>query len=338
MAISLCMITKNESQHLDKCLHAVKDIVSEIIIVDTGSSDATKEIAKKYTNKIYDFKWVDDFSKARNFGIEKASKEWVLVLDADEILDASSKKHIKDLIKKKNVYGFGFEQCSYVSKSVAGCLKNNSNFESGKHYPFLIKKQLVRLFKNGKGIKFKHRVHELVEDSMRDKKLQFEQTKVQLHHLGSVKGEEVTSEKKEFYSNLIMKQLKDDPQSARYNYYAARYYHSVSDVENALKHYKKTASIDPNYKLIHSDIAKVYLQKNEMESAIKHFRKSSELNEDNPSPANNLAVLLMHKKQFSEAKSILESQMQRNPDNNALKINYQQLMREIETNKKLVAG
>ena len=84
--ISLCMIVKNESLVLENCLSSIKDLVDEIIIVDTGSTDNTKEIAKKYTDKIYDFKWVDDFSKARNYSFSKATKDYILWLDADDYL------------------------------------------------------------------------------------------------------------------------------------------------------------------------------------------------------------------------------------------------------------
>ena len=84
--ISLCMIVKDEEAVLDKCLKSVHDLVDEIIIVDTGSTDKTKEIAKKYTDKIYDFKWVDDFAKARNYSFSKATKDYIFWLDADDYM------------------------------------------------------------------------------------------------------------------------------------------------------------------------------------------------------------------------------------------------------------
>lgn len=84
--ISLCMIVKNEEAVLSRCLESVKDAVDEIIIVDTGSTDRTKEIAARYTDLVYDFAWIDDFSAARNFSFSKATKEFTMWLDADDIL------------------------------------------------------------------------------------------------------------------------------------------------------------------------------------------------------------------------------------------------------------
>ncbi len=84
--ISLCMIVKNEEKTLGRCLESVKGIADEIIIVDTGSDDRTKQVASEFTDKIYDFPWVDDFSKARNYAFSKAEKDYILWLDADDVI------------------------------------------------------------------------------------------------------------------------------------------------------------------------------------------------------------------------------------------------------------
>ncbi len=98
--ISLCMIVKNEEEVLARCLESIADLMDEIIIVDTGSSDSTKEIAARYTHKIYDYKWINDFSSARNYSFSKASKEYIYAADADEILDKENRERFMRL---KNV-------------------------------------------------------------------------------------------------------------------------------------------------------------------------------------------------------------------------------------------
>lgn len=87
ITISVCMIVKNESHRLGRCLDSLKNIADEIIIVDTGSMDDTKEIASNYTDKIYDFKWIDDFAAARNYAFSKASCDYIYSADADEVID-----------------------------------------------------------------------------------------------------------------------------------------------------------------------------------------------------------------------------------------------------------
>ncbi|WP_135554082.1 glycosyltransferase family 2 protein [Paenibacillus cymbidii] len=85
-SVSLCMIVKNEEETLERCLSSVADLVAEIVIVDTGSTDRTKEIAARFTDRIVDFQWVDDFSRARNFAFSLATQDYLMWLDADDVL------------------------------------------------------------------------------------------------------------------------------------------------------------------------------------------------------------------------------------------------------------
>lgn len=97
MELSVCLIVKNEEKVLERCLACAKKIADEIIVVDTGSTDKTKQIAKKFTNFVYDFKWCDDFSLARNFSFQKASKNYVMWLDADDVIFDEDVKKIQNL-------------------------------------------------------------------------------------------------------------------------------------------------------------------------------------------------------------------------------------------------
>ncbi len=97
VTISLCMIVKNEEKILDRCLKSVADLVDEIVIADTGSTDATKEIARRYTDKIYDFPWIDDFSAARNYVFSKATQEYIYSADADEVLSPENRLRFQRL-------------------------------------------------------------------------------------------------------------------------------------------------------------------------------------------------------------------------------------------------
>ena len=99
ITLSLCMIVKNEHDTLGRCLDCIKDIADEIIIVDTGSTDDTKKIALKYTDKVYDFEWCYDFAKARNFSFSHATKDYIMWLDADDIILEEDREKLKILKK-----------------------------------------------------------------------------------------------------------------------------------------------------------------------------------------------------------------------------------------------
>lgn len=97
ITISLCMIVKNEEEVIGRCLDSVSGLVDEINIVDTGSTDETKDIVKKYTNRIFDFPWIDDFAAARNFSFQQATKKYILWLDADDVFTEENREKFKIL-------------------------------------------------------------------------------------------------------------------------------------------------------------------------------------------------------------------------------------------------
>lgn len=100
MKLSLCMIVKNEQEVLARCLDCAVKFADEIIIVDTGSTDQTKSIAHKYTDKVYNFEWCDDFSKARNYSFSKAGGDYIIWLDADDIVTTENISKINQLKSK----------------------------------------------------------------------------------------------------------------------------------------------------------------------------------------------------------------------------------------------
>ncbi|SFR58139.1 glycosyltransferase family 2 protein [Anaeromicropila populeti] len=123
ITISLCMIVKNEEKVLARCLDSICDLMDEIIIVDTGSTDRTKEIAACYTDKIYDFQWNNDFSAARNFSFTKASKEYIYVADADEVIDEENREKFR-ILKEAMVPEVEIVQMYYTNQLAFGTTYN----------------------------------------------------------------------------------------------------------------------------------------------------------------------------------------------------------------------
>ncbi len=123
ITISLCMIVKNEERVLARCLDSVADLMDEIIIVDTGSTDSTKEIAARYTDKIYDFSWIDDFSAARNFAFSKASMEYIYSADADEVLSDENREKYR-VLKQTLLPEVELVQMKYTNQLKFGSVYN----------------------------------------------------------------------------------------------------------------------------------------------------------------------------------------------------------------------
>ncbi|MCM1173593.1 MAG: glycosyltransferase [Blautia sp.] len=100
LPISVCIIAKNEEKHIAECLKRLKPFHYEIVLVDTGSTDGTLKIAADYTDRIYHFTWIDDFSAARNFAADRASNDWILSIDCDEYLESIDENELSELMRQ----------------------------------------------------------------------------------------------------------------------------------------------------------------------------------------------------------------------------------------------
>ena len=149
ISISGCLIVKNEEDILARCLDSMMPVLDELIIVDTGSTDETKEIAAKYTDKIYDFEWVDDFSKARNFAFSKCTKDYIFSIDADEVL---GEKAQADFLWMKQVM---LDEVEIVQMYYVNQLKYNTVYNFDREYR-------PKLFKRIREFRWENPIHESV--------------------------------------------------------------------------------------------------------------------------------------------------------------------------------
>ncbi len=154
MKLSLAMIVKNEAKVLERCLRSVKPFVDEMIVVDTGSTDDTRDIADRLGAKVESFSWVDDFSAARNFSVERTSGDWILVLDADEVVTPELGREIRQVVSETLVIG--------RLRVVSGFSLQGNKMESASY--------VSRLFPRGG--KFEGRIHEQVTGPWPRKNLQ----------------------------------------------------------------------------------------------------------------------------------------------------------------------
>lgn len=150
ITISLCMIVKNEEEVLDRCLSSIADLMDEIIIVDTGSTDRTKEIARRYTSKIYDFTWTGNFADARNYSFSKASAQYIYCADADEVLDAEN--HAKFRLLKKGL----LPEIDIVQMYYCNQLSYNTIYNYDKEYR-------PKLYKRLRTFTWVNPIHETVQ-------------------------------------------------------------------------------------------------------------------------------------------------------------------------------
>ncbi len=224
MKLSLSMIVKNEARFLPGCLESVKDLVDEIVIVDTGSTDNTKEIAESFGAHIFDFQWCEDFSAARNESLRNATGDWILYLDADERIAISYHEKIRKMISSGKADAFLLNLKSKIGT------KDDSQYHLVA-YP--------RLFRKLKGVRFTGKVHEQITTSLNEVHARVIHSDVIVDHLGYAQDEDVIREKARRNHRLLLAQVEK-----RQNYGYALYQLGqtemvLGDIEEGLAHLRE---------------------------------------------------------------------------------------------------
>ena len=191
--LSVCIIAKNEEKNIEKCLQALSEFPFEIVVVDTGSTDRTAEIAREYTQEVHFFTWCDDFSAAKNFAIEKASNDMVLVLDSDEYIEHKNPDEIQKLLeaveKEKNMVG-RIKRRNFFSEN--GEARENQEWVN-------------RIFSR-KRYHYEGRIHEQVT-ALDGKEYGTYLTSIVISHSGYDLSKEEKKEKGERNKKLLLKEL-----------------------------------------------------------------------------------------------------------------------------------
>ncbi|MCY6483673.1 glycosyltransferase [Clostridium aestuarii] len=226
--LSLCMIVKNEEENLKECLEKLELYIDDIVIIDTGSTDKTKEIAAEFTDEIYDFKWCNDFAAARNFSLSKASNDWILVIDADEILTEFCLQRIIKFIENKN------------NQRTVGRIKIVNLFEEKIGI-----ERVSRIF-NRNYYHYEGIVHEQVT-SLNSKNYKTADVDIIVEHMGYT--QEMVHRKDKIKRNitLLNKILMDNPDDSYIYYQLGKAYYMEKDYTEACNNFIKALNLLSNY-------------------------------------------------------------------------------------------
>ncbi|MGM7702912.1 tetratricopeptide repeat-containing glycosyltransferase family 2 protein [Pseudalkalibacillus sp. Hm43] len=217
--LSACLIVKDEEKVLKRCLESIVGIVDELIIVDTGSTDKTREIALEFTDSFYEFKWNDNFSDARNYAASKATGDWIFVLDADEFVDRTSFEQFKSSLKlgtSDNI--LSVQIVNFVGENGKSTVLNNHE----------------RVYKNDGSIRYYRNIHEELKHQSNNEKRGI--AELQIFHSGYMKNVVIEKGKSERNLRLLEQKKSKDPIDY---YYLGNEYSSTGDIDKAISNYKK---------------------------------------------------------------------------------------------------
>lgn len=317
-SVSLCMIVKDEEKHLARCLQSVKPVVDEIILVDTGSSDRTKDIAAAFGAQVFDFQWCDDFSAARNFSLLKASGRWIMILDADEVLSSRSYPELTTLFQagRPPSEAYSIQTRNYSNQvNTFGWTANKGGYpeEQGTGW---FPSNKVRIFPNDPRIQFANPVHELVEASLGRLKIPVRHCRVPVHHYGKL-DEKKALDKTKGYKILGRRKLGKNRRSRSAIQELAIQCAHLGEHEEALRLWKKYLNLQPKSAEAYLNMGTACWNLSRYAEAVAFAEIALRLNPGRIEADFNKAIGLLMLGRAGEAKPILQKILYRQPDHPA---------------------
>lgn len=266
--LGLSMIAKNEAHTLRNCLASVRDVVSQIVIADTGCTDNTVAIAREFGATVISAPWENHFAKARNAALAPMTTDWVLVLDADEELDNASKPGLPELLAAREMAGYMITIRDYMLEKNSSFLEktaqeNSNSPERAKAAPGYHDQQTIRLFRRNPEVYFHGRVHELVEYRICLLGLKYKPADVLIHHFGHLRGNEIRGAKALFYRELGRLKVKEEADNPfAWFELGLLEYQTFQDKDAALSCFRQTVKLHPPFTRAWIFIAMIHLDSN----------------------------------------------------------------------------
>jgi glycosyltransferase involved in cell wall biosynthesis len=244
------MIVRDAETTLPACLESVKDLVDEMVIADTGSTDGTLQVAMRFGARYLSIPWENDFARARNQALEHVRTDWVLVLDADEQLDEKASRDLPRLLISPSVDGYLVTILDYVLAVNAkvwdfSTKTDYSGFEPAQRFPAYIEHTNVRLFRHRPQIYFVGCIHESVGPRIVEMRGLLGKANFVIHHFGLTVDAATRARKNYLYRQLGQKKVKEMPNNAQAHLELGLGEFELDNHEEALKLFTAASRLDP---------------------------------------------------------------------------------------------
>lgn len=302
------MIVKDGGATLGRCLGCVAGVVDRIIVGDTGSTDDSARIARSFGAKVVRVPWDDDFAQARNAVLRHTKCDWVLVLDADEMLDEDAGEALYAAIARTDVFAYTMEVWNYVAQSSArlgehGARVNPGRLETSVTYPAYVPSTGARLFRRHHGVVFERPVHESVMPRVGALRLKTAHAGFAIHHFGLVEDAAAERARKdELYQELATAHLRAHPTDARTCFELGvgelEHFHRP---EAGLKYFERAVRLAPvdAASWVLRGVALARLQR--YDEAVEVLRHAATLDETNIVVAETMGDAHFHRKRYADA-------------------------------------
>ncbi|MBM69409.1 MAG: hypothetical protein CME43_08025 [Haliea sp.] len=241
MPLSLCMIVKDEAFFLRDCLSAAAPHVDELVVVDTGSSDNSRAIASNFTDRVFDYTWHDDYAAARNYSLAQARHEWILVLDADELITPTDFSALHQVIARTDLDGFFLQQYNYNNDQTAYGWQAAQDLELSRGFSGYTVNPILRLFRNRTDIRYTGSIHETVDASIDEHRQGT--LHIPIHHYIDANPARPRSARSLRYLALMERELATQPSGRLYSIAATSAMYHAADFSRARDYFVRAAEM-----------------------------------------------------------------------------------------------
>ncbi|MFO7973983.1 MAG: tetratricopeptide repeat protein [Candidatus Hydrogenedentota bacterium] len=268
--LSVVMIVKNEAECLGKCLASVRDIADELVIGDTGSTDQTVAVAERFHARVFEIPWRDDFAWARNRVLEAATGDWLLHLDADEVLDAQGAAQIRAVV---DADGAGADA---IEVTLANYCDDPRSWRwvavapddpMARGHAGYVGAPLLRLFRNKQGFEYREPVHENITESVVERGGVVRAEPILIHHYGYQAGDARSDAKKAFYLELNRKKTEERPDDPKAWHDYAEQALVCGDAAAAEAATRRALELEPLHLGAATTLANILLNRGDLEEA-----------------------------------------------------------------------
>ncbi len=286
--LSCCMIVKNEEDNLKRLLPLLKACMDELIIVDTGSTDGTKEVIKQYTDNVYDFEWCDNFSAARNESLKHATKDYIIWMDADDSISKQDVARLKFHLQKNPNTGVFV---TLIDK------RPSKEFQSIQ----------LRVFPNVPGVKFVGKVHEQVSFSVEELGIKYSHCAIPIIHLGYDTDDNVRK-KLERNIAILEQEIAENGNDFLSNLHLAKTYLGVGKIDKAIPYSKKALELVHDIEISNENAFMAYMTectilsvRGQSREALLLMEKAKEIFPDNKILKLTLSEMYFRERRYKEA-------------------------------------
>lgn len=307
--LSVVMIVRDEAECLAACLESIQSIAREIVVGDTGSTDATREVAAQFGAQVWPVPWREDFAAARNTVLAEATNDWVLHMDADEVLDPAGTDQIRAILQAD---GNGADAIEVTLRNYGNDIRSwrwvaaepNDPFARG--YAGYLPVGLLRLFRNRCGFEYREPVHENITESVLERGGTIAAAPIVIHHYGFESTPEKMHAKRQRYYRMAREKAAQRPRDPKAWHDLAEQALAAGDTALAEEAARTTIAIDPNHLAALTTLGTILLNRGDVNGAHSVFAALDARGATAPHIATALAAIAYREGRLDEARARLE--------------------------------